>query len=68
MSVVVTGVSTTAVEVVSRASGKVISESLMTLKMTSAKVVITSVAAVGTGPSQDCSHSRDLTSPSAVVV
>ena len=39
MSVVVTNVSTTAMEVVSRASGEVTSESLMTLKMTSAKVV-----------------------------
>lgn len=68
MSVVVTDVSTTAVEVVSRTSGKVISESLMTLKMTSAKVVITSVATISTSPSQDYSHSYDLTSPSAVVV
>ena len=68
MSVVVTNVSTTAVEVVSRASGEVISESLMTLKMASAKVVITSVTTISTSPSQDYSHSCDLTSPSAVVV
>lgn len=68
MSVVVTNVSTTAVEVVSRASGEVISESLMTLKMTSAKVVITSVTTISTSPSQDYCHSCDLTSPSAVVV
>ena len=66
MSVVVTNVSTTAVEVVSRASGEVISESLMALKMTSAKVVITSVTTISTSPSQDYSHSCDLTS--AVVV
>ena len=68
MSVVVTNVSTTAVEVVSRASGEVISESLMTPKMTSAKVVITSVTTISTSPSRDYSHSCDLTSPSAVVV
>ena len=68
MSVVVTNVSTTTVEVVSRASGEVISESLMALKMTSAKVVITSVTTISTSPSQDYSHSCDLTSPSAVVV
>ena len=68
MSVVVTNVSTTAVEVVSRASGEVISESLMTLKMTSAKVVITSVTTISTSPSQDYCYSCDLTSPSAVVV
>ena len=63
MSVVVTNVSTT-----SRASGEVTSESLMTLKMTSAKVVITSVTTISTSPSQDYCHSCDLTSPSAVVV
>ena len=68
MSVVVTNVLTTPVWKSSVEPPVKSYQSLLTLKMTSAKVVITSVTTISTSPSQDYCHSCDLTSPSAVVV